>query len=94
MALRKTITDARGITTTYHKISDISIRPGEEDMILRTTVMSYTDEEVRRTNPNLYVEVYDQLFNVTMAELETIPVYTLAYDNLKKLSKFYEAENC
>ena len=101
MALNKAITNAKGIETSYHKICKISLvksKPkNEEDEtshLICANVFSYVTEEHRRAAENSAVSNRDYHIKVTLAELETTPMLTLAYARLKALPMFEGAEDC
>ena len=101
MALNKAITDAKGITTNYHKVGTLSLvkyvpknETDETSHILCVNVSSFVSEEYRRESEKLAVSNRDYHIKVTLAELSETPVLTLAYNKLKSLPIFEGAEDC
>ena len=101
MALYKEITDRKGVTTRYHKIDKMSIvktapknETSDKTHIICAALMSYASEDYRRANDDNAITSRDYHFPVTLDEISTTPILTLAYNKLKALPTFDGAEDC
>ena len=101
MALNKAITNAKGITTNYHKVGNLSLvkytpknEADETSHLICANVASFVSEEYRRESEKLAVSSRDYHIKITLAELETVPMLALAYAKLKSLLAFEGAVDC
>lgn len=101
MALNKAITNEKGITTNYHKVGTLSLVkyiPKEDtddtSHLLCVNVYSFVSEDYRRESEKLAVSNRDYHIKVTLAELSETPILALAYNKLKSLPIFENAEDC
>lgn len=99
MALNKIITQENGIATSYHKVTRVTFidsngeYPSEEHIPLKlqVNVTSFLNKDYRETGHSISSDIY--LFSVTDEE-ETLGIRKLAYDKLKTLEVFADAEDC
>lgn len=99
MALNKTLIQDNGITTSYHKVTRATFidsngeHPSEEYVPLRlqVNVTSFLNEEYREAGHSITSNIYS--FNITSEE-ETAGIRKLAYNKLKTLEIFADAEDC
>lgn len=94
MALKKEIETSNGIITNYHRIMSINNITNKETQII---VYSYANEEKRLEEEN--AEPEEEIFNVISSEMITKEYeedfdIVKAYEYLKTLDKYKEAEDC
>ena len=94
MALNKEIETKNGIITNYHRIMSINNITNKETQII---VYSYANEEKRLEEEN--AELEEEIFNVISSEMITKEYkedfdIVKAYEYLKTLDKYKEAEDC
>ena len=101
MALFKEITNTKGVTTNYHKVGKLSLvrytpkdETDETSHLLCVNVASFVSEDYRRASDENAVSSRDYHIKLTLAELEAIPLLTLAYAKLKATDSFNGAEDC
>ncbi len=88
MALQKTITDNKGISTTYHRVSHVSLNNND----LSCTLQSYVSE-IYRENEN-YANAQPYFFVITVEEEESMGIRALCYTKLKELEEWADATDC
>ena len=94
MALNKKIETKNGIITNYHRIMSINNITNKETQII---IYSYANEEKRLEEEN--AEPEEEIFNVISSEMITKEYkedfdIVKAYEYLKTLDKYKEAEDC
>ena len=95
MALKKAITNKKGVTTNYHKIGNFSVRKTDnERYTICAQVLSFVSEEYRRLSEANAVVNIDYIVRADADEISTTPILALAYDKLKTLPTFDGAEDC
>ena len=95
MALKLNITNNKGITTTYHRIDEVTVRKSANDKYMLTARMkSYTTEDVRRKAGSLFADESTHNIVCLREEIETKPVIGICYDKLKHRKEFAGAEDC
>lgn len=99
MALSKTITKNNGITTSYHKVTSVSVNnepylvPTETQGVqLAVKLTSFFNEEYRQNNQPIETEMY--YFSATSDEEANTSARKLAYEKLKTLEKWADAKDC
>ena len=91
MALKKTFLKENGISTLYHKISNVTLRSVEE-LSLHVQVTSYLNEEYREKEQEIETLFYT--FDITKEEEDGMGTRKLAYAKLKTLEEWADAEDC
>lgn len=96
MALYKSITDARGLTTSYHKITHIALNTNlsaaeKNDLKMTIGLSSYADQSYRENDLHNYLQVNHYAFDLSMEEANAQSIFTIAYDKLKTLGSFQDA---
>lgn len=91
MALKKTFVKENGISTSYHKISNVTLRSAEE-LSLWIQVTSYLNEEYREKEQEIETLFYT--FDITKEEEDSMGTRKLAYAKLKTLEEWADAEDC
>jgi hypothetical protein len=91
MALKKTFVKENGISTSYHKISNVTIRSLDE-LSLHIQVTSYLNEEYREKEQEIETLFYT--FDLVSEEEESMGARKLAYVKLKTLEEWADAEDC
>lgn len=88
MALTKNIISNEGFTTTYHKISDVSLR----ENVMSCSLESYVSKEYR----NLERPADHQFFRfeITVEEEESMGIRQLAYKKIKETKDWTDAIDC
>lgn len=104
MALKKTITDSKGVVSEYHKIRDFDAdnklyrkKKGEEIIeayIINVNVSCYVSAKKREIDDSLNCGKLFFSLAVTPEELNTRPILPLLYDKLKETPMFDGAEDC
>lgn len=101
MALKKTIVNNKGVVTSYHKITALTVFKQRESRgvegvqyVMRVQVGSYTSADMRQKSETLKADIMPYTFICSYDELTHIPTFTLAYSKLKELERFAEAEDC
>lgn len=88
MALSKTITSMKGVTTTYHKVDEVNLR----DNILHCQLNSYISKEYREFEQPADYHFYE--FEITVEEEESMGIRQLAYKKLKETPTWSDAIDC
>lgn len=88
MALKKEFITDKGIYTVYHKIDSIRISHSDENWYVLVSVRSYADEKYRDQSVNNSILLRHYRFDVTMRELDTSTIFSLAYKKLKTTDDF------
>lgn len=88
MALMKELTNATGITTNYHRVSDVSLR----DNNLYCTLKSYVSKDYRDLERHADMTHYD--FEITVEEEESMGIRQLCYKKIKELPEWADAIDC
>ena len=91
MALKKTFVKENGISMSYHKISNVTLRSAEK-LSLHVQVTSYLNEEYREKEQEIETLFY--AFDITEEEENSMVTRKLAYAKLKTLEKWADAEDC
>lgn len=95
MALYKNTTDMRGLTTSYHKIIHIALdtnfSPVNNELKMVIGLGSYADQSYRENDARNYLQVNHYSFELSMEEVNSEAIFTLAYKKLKTLNKFQDA---
>ena len=99
MALSKTITKNNGITTSYHKVTSVTVNQEsymlsepDKSVQLAVKLTSYFNEEYRNNSEPIESETY--YFKVTSEEEESTSARKLAYNKLKTLTQWSDAKDC
>lgn len=88
MALCKQQIDARGVTTTYHKVAHVSL----SDSRLMCILESYVSKDYRLAEQSAESNSYH--FEITVEEEESMGIRALCYSKLKELEEWAGAEDC
>lgn len=88
MALSKEIKNNQGIVTTYHKVSNVTLRDGR----LSCTLDSYVSTEYRNAEQSADSSMFR--FNITLAEEESMGIRALCYSKIKELEDWADASDC
>lgn len=88
MALLKSITNEKGVTTTYHKVSDVTLY----NNTLSCIIESYVSEIYRELNQN--ADSYAFTFDISVEEEESMGIRALCYTKIKNLYPWSDAEDC
>ena len=88
MALLKNQTNQDGVTTSYHKINNLSLR----DSVLSCQLSSYVSKEYRSLERP--ADSYAFRFFITVEEEESMGIRQLAYAKIKALEQWMDAEDC
>lgn len=88
MALLKTITNEKGVTTTYHKVNDVSLY----NNTLNCFMESYVSEEYRNAGYSADSLIFT--FNITVEEEESMGIRALCYTKIKELQEWQDAQDC
>ena len=91
MALKKTFVKENGISTSYHKISNVTVRSSDE-LSLRVQITSYLNEEYRKKEQEIETLFYS--FDLTSGEEDSMGARKLAYAKIKTLEEWVDAEDC
>ncbi len=93
MALCKTFVQENGISTSYHKITDVTVRTEEtNDINLRVFLTSYMDKTYREKDQPINTDFYS--FEISGELEESMSIRKLAYNQLRTLEKWSDAEDC
>lgn len=93
MALRKTITDPQGNTTTYHRVGHISFIPTRYRPCRVTfELLSFATADFKV--PNRPLSGFRYTFDVSSDEESSMGIRTLCYTKLKELEEWADAEDC
>ena len=88
MALLNSITSTRGVTTTYHKVNEVTVHNGN----MHCQVNSYVSKDYRELErPADYLHFE---FSITVEEEESMGIRQLAYKKIKELPEWSEAVDC
>lgn len=88
MALMKELTNATGITTNYHRVSDVFLH----DNNLDCTLKNYVSKDYRDLERHADMAHYD--FEITVEEEESMGIRQLCYKKLKELPEWADAIDC
>lgn len=89
MALRKEITLNNGVVLSYHKIGSIRVGQTEEkNYELFIFVDSFVNQDKREESLSHAVESNGYDIVVAKTDVESTPIFTIAYEALKKLPIF------
>ena len=88
MALLKLITNPTGVTTSYHRVNDVSL----EDGTLYCSLQSYVSKEYREANHPADHSHFD--FEITVEEEESMGIRQLCYAKIKGLENWSDATDC
>ena len=88
MALLKVKTNDEGVTTTYHKVNNVTVR----DNTLHCFVNSYVSQDYREVDRSADSSAYR--FEITLEEEESMGSRKLAYKKIKELPEWEGAEDC
>ena len=108
MALAKEITNPVGITTTYHKISNVEfvkmvnteVDPETNETKyypvykIKAIVYSYVDKNIREKAVHLCAERKQIELYASLEEVESTPILEVIYGKLKELEIFTDAVDC
>lgn len=106
MALYKEKIENNGITTRYHKIKKVSLAMRSpyvdeeknetinDTHLLTISVKSYVTEDYRRNFEENPAYSRDYHIRVTLNEISSTPIISLAYYKLKYLDEFYGSRDC
>lgn len=75
-------------------VSDESVTVEKEVYAVDASVASYVNEDIRKESQRLAVNSNGYSFFFEIAEFEATNIFTLVYNELKKLDKFAGAEDC
>lgn len=100
MALFKNITKSNGITTSYHKVTSVTIdkehgshvEQSGDDIQLVVRLTSYFNKEYRENEQPIESKIF--YFNITSEEEESTSARKLAYTKIKTLAEWADAEDC
>ena len=94
MALKKTITDKKGISTSYHKITEIAVASKEDNAYhAHAALKSYVSEDIRQESVDNEVIMKFYYFNLTEEEMNG-NIFVTMYNKIKALPEFEDAEDC
>ena len=88
MALNKTVTNSHGIVTNYHRVDNAALRRDR----LSCDLISYASKDYRATNMAAVRSKF--VFNITLAEEESMGIRALCYKKIKELDDWKDAEDC
>lgn len=88
MALSKVKTNATGVTTTYHRVNDVSLQSNTLNCSLR----SYVSQEYREANRPADRAHFE--FEITLEEEESMGIRQLCYKKIKELPEWADAADC
>ena len=91
MALRKTFVEKNGISTSYHKVSNVTVCCDEE-ISLHVGLTSYLDEIYREKEQSIQTHFY--IFELTNEEEASTSARKLAYAKVKTLDEWADAIDC
>ena len=100
MALKKLITNRKGIATSYHKIKEVTVQKinpradGEESVSLFIIVSSFVTQSYREASDQLSADSARYTLVCPLKDLVSTPILALCYDKLKELPVFKNAEDC
>lgn len=93
MALRKTITDRYGITTSYHRVGYISYSPSRHRPCRLTfEVLSFVSDDF--STPTRPLNRCKYTVDVSVEEEESMGLRALCYTKLKEIEEWADAEDC
>jgi hypothetical protein len=93
MALRKTITDQYGITTSYHRVGYISYSPSRHRPCKLTfEVLSFVSDDF--STPTRPLNRCKYTVDVSVEEEESMGLRALCYTKLKEIEEWADAEDC
>jgi len=99
MALSKKIVKDNGITTSYHKVTTVTIsqKPyllpeADDNIYMSVELTSYFNEEYRHNSTPIESNMY--YFNITSEEEESTSARKLAYSKIKTLDMWADATDC
>ena len=88
MALYKSVTDEKGVITTYHRVTNASVRNNNLSCILE----SYVSKDYREVEQPAASGYYD--FTISVEEEESMGIRQLCYKKLKELPEWSDAVDC
>ena len=92
MALNKTFTQSNGITTSYHKVTRVSVNCSDSEMSMGVEMTSYMNEEYRESENPVTSLFYN--FDITGEEEQSMSARKLAYAKVKTLPEWEDAADC
>lgn len=92
MALKKVVTYDNGTSSEYHKISNVILDSNDEGTRIFVTVNSYLNQEFREKNAPIETKNYS--FDIKENEDYDTGIRQLAYNKLKDLDEWADAEDC
>lgn len=93
MALNKTFTQENGVTTSYHKVTRVTISSrNDETLDMGVEMTSYLDENYREKNTPITSMYYN--FDITDEEEQSTSARKLAYTKIKTLAEWSDAVDC
>lgn len=88
MALSKAYVDARGVTTNYHRIGNVSLF----NNTLQCSLKSYVSRDYREQEQ--VAGTVNFRFPITVEEEESMGIRALCYTKIKGLEAWADAEDC
>ena len=88
MALAKELINEKGVTTNYHKISNVNLM----DNRLHCRIESYVSKDYRDAEQAADSSTFN--FDVTVAEEESMGIRALCYSKIKALESWADAIDC
>lgn len=88
MALLKQIVNNEGITTNYHRVSEVVLREG----LLGGCLESYVSSDYRTAEQPADFTPFR--FEITLEEEESMGIRALCYNKIKALDAWKDAEDC
>ena len=88
MALLKEITNEKGISTNYHKISSVTLR----DNVVTCHLDSYVSKDYRELGQS--ADSFAFRFSTGVEEEESMGIRALCYTKIKALANWAEATDC
>ena len=99
MALYKEIVKDNGVTTSYHKVTSVTISQepyiyteSDKDIQLTVKLTSYLNQEYRENNQPIESQMF--YFNITSEEEESTSARKLAYAKIKSIENWADAVDC
>lgn len=88
MALYKSITDEKGVITTYHRVANATLRNSELSCILD----SYVSQDYRELEKPADSHYYS--FSITVEEEESMGIRQICYKKIKEMPEWEGAVDC
>lgn len=97
MALNKTFLKENGITTSYHKVTTVNFSQdysseSQVGLLLGVEITSFFNQEYRNNDQPIESEFYH--FSITKEEEQETSAFKLAYNKIKELPQWIDAEDC